>query len=160
LYKAGGNISTLKLASVVNLLGGDVPECIPGAHFFNNAIPPLHTQGSQYLNQGVSLCDLISSKFDAVITLIDGERFSGDERELAVLAPPQPMWQQQQQETGYTEREVVRGKSKGMVNNSVSTALTSTNYFAKVNLYANSRLPTNLPPMKLYVLPPSDNFSH
>jgi hypothetical protein len=138
---------------VVNLLAGDVPECVPGAHFFNNGVPPLHSQGSQYLNQGIGLCDLISSKFDAVITLIDGERFSGDERELAVFIPPQPqpqpMWQQQQQETGYTDREIVRGKSKGMVNNSVSSALTSTNYFAKVNLYANSRLPANLPPMKL-----------
>lgn len=29
-----------------------------------------------------SLCDLISSKLDAVITSIDGEVFSGDEREL------------------------------------------------------------------------------
>jgi hypothetical protein len=148
-YKGGGNISTLKLASVVNLLAGDVPECVPGAHFFNNGVPQLYTQGTQYLNQGVALCDLISSKFDAVITLIDGERFSGDERELAVFTPPQPVWQQQQQDTGYAEREVVKGKSKGMVNNSVSTALTSTNYFAKVNLYANSRLPPNLLPMKL-----------
>jgi hypothetical protein len=149
LYKGGGNISTLKLASVVNLLSGDVPECAPGAHYFNNGVPALQMQGSQYFNQGTALCDLISSKFDAVITLIDGERFSGDERELAVFTPPQPMWQQQQQETGYSDREVVRGKSKGMVNNSVSSALTSTNYFAKVNLYANSRLPPNLPPMKL-----------
>ena len=32
----------------------------------------------------ISLCDLISSKLDAVITSIDGEVFSGDERELGV----------------------------------------------------------------------------
>jgi len=37
------------------------------------------------LNRGAGLCDLISSKFDTVITLIDGERFSGDERELGML---------------------------------------------------------------------------
>ena len=149
LYKGGGNLSTLKLASVVNLLGGDVPDCVPGARYFNNGAPPLRMQGSQYFNQATPLCDLITSKFDAVITLIDGERFSGDVRELAVFTPPQPMWQQEQQASGYTDREVVKGKSKGMVNNSVSTALTSTNYFSKVNLYANSRLPPNLPPMKL-----------
>ena len=32
----------------------------------------------------ISLCDLISSKLDAIITSIDGEVFSGDERELGV----------------------------------------------------------------------------
>jgi hypothetical protein len=149
IYKGGGNISTLKLASVVNLLSGDVPDRIPGVHYFNNGVPPVYTQGAQYINQGVALCDMISSKLDAVITLIDGERFSGDERDLAVFTAPQPMWQQEQQESGYSDREIGRGKSKGMVNNSVSSALTSTNYFAKVNLYANSRLPFDLPPMKL-----------
>jgi hypothetical protein len=149
LYKGGGNISTLKLASVANLLSGDVPDCVPGAKYFNNGVPPLYSQGTQYISQGVALCDMISSKLDAVITLIDGERFSGDERELTVFTPPQPIWQQEQQESGYAERGLGKGKSKGMVNNSVSSALTSTNYFAKVNLYANSRLPFDLPPMKL-----------
>jgi hypothetical protein len=105
-------------------------------------------QGTQYLCQGAALRDLISSKFDTIITLIDGDRFSGDERELVVYPPPQPMWQQQQ-ETGHAARDVSKGKSKGMVNNSVSSALVSMNYFAKVNCYANSRLPPNLPPMKL-----------
>lgn len=32
--------------------------------------------------QGPPLCDLIASKFDAVLTSIDGETFDGDEREL------------------------------------------------------------------------------
>ena len=32
--------------------------------------------------QDAALCDLISSKFDAILTSIDGESFSGDEREL------------------------------------------------------------------------------
>jgi len=148
INKSSANVSKFKLSSVTNLLAGDVPECIPGARIFNDGVTPLYMQGTQYLNQSAALCDLISSKFDAVITLIDGERFSGDERELAVLPPTQPMWQQQQ-ETGYTNRDMPRGKSKGMVNNSVSSALTSTNYFAKVNLYANARLPPNFPPLKL-----------
>jgi len=149
LHKGGGNLSTLKLASVVNLLSGDVPDGVPGAHYFNNGVPPLYAQGAQYLSQGMGLCEMISSKLNSVITLIDEERFSGDEKELAVFTSPQPMWQQEQQESGYAERGIGKGKSKGMVNNSVSSALTSTNYFAKVNLYANSRLPFDLPPMKL-----------
>lgn len=36
-------------------------------------------------------------------------------------------------------------------NNAISTALTSANYFTKANLYANARLPANLPPLKLYM---------
>lgn len=35
-------------------------------------------------DQGTALCDIISSKFDRVISLIDEERFSGDERELGM----------------------------------------------------------------------------
>ncbi len=38
-----------------------------------------------YLNQGAAVCDLVSNKLNAVITSIDGERFSGDERELGML---------------------------------------------------------------------------
>lgn len=140
-------ISRLNLASVTNLLPGDVPEYVPGARIFNEGVP---TWPSQYPNQGAALCDLISSKFDAIITLIDGERFSGDERELVVYLPPQPAWQQERQNSGYAERDLFKGKSKGFVNNKISTALVDTDYFAKVNLYANSRLPPNLPPMKLY----------
>ena len=148
LQKSSGPISKLKLSSMSDLLAHDVPECIPGARIFNDGIPPLQMQATQYLNQGAALCDLITSKFNEIITLIDGERFSGNEGELVVHQPhPQPMWQQEQPRNA--NKEIVKGKSKGMVNNSISSALTSTNYFAKVNLYANSRLPPNLPPLKL-----------
>ncbi|CZR61566.1 uncharacterized protein PAC_11463 [Phialocephala subalpina] len=142
-----GIVSNFKLGSVANLLTGNGSGECAATQFIQSGVNPLYLQGTQYVNQGAALIDLISSKFDTIITQIDGERFSGDERELVVHAPPQPMLQQEQQ----TERGVSKGKSKGMVNNSVSSALTSTNYFAKVNLYANSRLPPNLPPLKLYV---------
>lgn len=159
----GGN---KKLKSVANLLAGDVPSCIPGARLFNEVLagdvppyipgarifnegtPVLNNNAAQYVNQGAALYDLISSKFNAVITLIDSEKFSGDEKELDVYRPPQPLWQQEQQPE-YSNKELSKGKSKGMTNNAISSAMTSTNYFAKVNLYANSRLPPNLPPMKL-----------
>lgn len=139
--KSFAGISRLKLGSAAKL---DIPPCVPGAKLFNDALPAWQNQSTQYLNQGAALYDQIREKFDIILTQIDSERFSGDERELAV----QPMWQQQQ-DVGYNTRDLAQGKSKGMVNNGVSTALTSTNYFAKVNMYANSRLPPNLPPMKL-----------
>ncbi|KAL3419231.1 lipase class 3 [Phlyctema vagabunda] len=144
------NMKKLKsMKSLGNVFAGELNSLIPGAHVLNDGIPI----GTQYLNQGAALYDLISSKLDAVVTLIDGERFSGDDRELVVFAPQPPVWQQQQQqEPEQMIRELPRGgKSKGATNNAISSALVSTNYFAKVNLYANSRLPSNLPPMKLYV---------
>ncbi|RDW59659.1 hypothetical protein BP6252_12746 [Coleophoma cylindrospora] len=142
--------SLRKLKSIGNLLSADLPSCVPGAQVFNGYLdaPTYLPGGTQYLNQGAALYDLISSKFDAVVTLIDGERFSGDERELVVYTPPQPIWQQPKpSEQGI----MVDGKSRGVANTAISSALTSTNYFAKVNLYANSRLPPNLPPLKLYM---------
>jgi hypothetical protein len=128
-----------------NLLATDVPPCVPGAQIINDGRSNWQRQGTQYLNQGAALIDCISSKFDAVITQIDSERFRGDENELMVYEEHRPMWQQER-DAGHGHSQ---GKSKGMVNNSVSSVLISTNYFAKVNLYANSRLPTDLPPMKL-----------
>lgn len=88
-----------------------------------------------------TLCNLISSKLDAVITSIDGEAFAGDEKELEISEDtPSGIrggW-------GVTSREVSRGANKA-----ISSAVVSTNYFDKVNLYTNSRLPPKLPTLKL-----------
>ncbi|KAH0556118.1 hypothetical protein GP486_005946 [Trichoglossum hirsutum] len=41
-------------------------------------------QRTEYFSQEAALTDLISNKFNSVITLIDGENFSGDEEDLGV----------------------------------------------------------------------------
>ena len=88
-----------------------------------------------------ALRDLISTKFDSVITSIDGEQFGGDEQELFIQDDAQSGirggW-------GFGSRQVSRG-----ANRAITTAVIGTNYFAKVNLYANSKLPPNLPPLQL-----------
>lgn len=88
-----------------------------------------------------ALCDLISTKFDSVITSIDGEQFGGNEQELFIQDDVQSGlrggW-------GLGNRQVSRG-----ANRAITTAVVGTNYFAKVNLYANSKLPPNLPPLQL-----------
>lgn len=83
---------------------------------------------------------LISTKLDAVITSIDGEDFRGEERELVIREVPMTGIRG----GGSTGREVSRGANKA-----VSSAVTSTNYFTKANLYANSKLPPNLPSLQL-----------
>ncbi|MCJ1234865.1 hypothetical protein MMC14_002828 [Varicellaria rhodocarpa] len=99
-----------------------------------------------YSYEGPSINDLISTKLNALITSIDGEAFSGDEKELVIHQAPDPAlrggW-------GFSNREISRA-----ANNVASSAITSprsTNHFAKATLYANSKLPPNLPPLKLYL---------
>lgn len=136
--------------TVTNLLQGDVPDCVPGARLFNNAhyFPIQQPQGTESLAQTAALYERISSKFDAVVTLIDGEKFSGDDKELDILESFEPVHE--------LDRSIIpghkvksHGKSKGGAGCPITSTITSVNHFAKVNLYANSRLPLNLPPMKL-----------
>lgn len=106
-----------------------------------NNTPVQQQQPSEEAVAHEALRDLISTKFDALITSIDGERFDGDEQELVIDDDPQSGirggW-------GFGSRQVSRG-----ANRAISTAVVGTNYFAKANLYANSRLPPNLPPLQL-----------
>lgn len=93
----------------------------------------------QALNHGAALCDLISSKLDAVITSIDDGMFSGREQDLFVAddqeSPPlQPDYSQSR-----SANAVYASSSKG------------SNVFSKVWLYSNSRLPPHLPPFKVYM---------
>lgn len=115
---------------------------------------PLHSLGDppglgyrrakQHSSQG-ALCDLISSKLDSVLTSIDGETFHGDDEELLIHEGPQVSlrggWG-----SGPKGQELSRG-----ANRAISTAIVSTNYFSKANLYANSKLPPALPPLQLYL---------
>ncbi|MCJ1475267.1 hypothetical protein MMC13_003929 [Lambiella insularis] len=81
---------------------------------------------TDHLNRGPAICDLISSKFDAVITSIDGEVFSGDERELIIYPAPDPTlrggW-------GFPNREVPKIATNAISGGTAGPK--SSNYFAK-----------------------------
>ncbi|KAK3177041.1 hypothetical protein OEA41_008367 [Lepraria neglecta] len=94
-------------------------------------------------NAQETLQALISTKLDSVITSIDGEEFGGKEQDLVIKEDPLVGLRGGGDSAG---REVARG-----ANRAISTAVISTNYFAKVHLYANSKLPPNLPPLQLYL---------
>ena len=130
----------------------------------------LIAQGSKLYNASVGaanealaasedvIYELLCSRLDSVITAIDGETFSGDERELGRYTA--------EDERSHNSSIVVihegpqlalRGgglfgknhsASRG-ADRAISSTLTSTNYFAKATLYANSKLPVNLPPLRL-----------
>jgi hypothetical protein len=169
------------VTNLSRLLQGDVPSCIPGAKIFNEGMSlPSCVPGARIFNEGISLppCvpgaqiinnglpvwnfersesdalyKLISSKLDAVVTLIDGEKFSGDEKDLWVSPPPAPQNQERQIVVARkdTAKERPNGKLKDETGCPITTTIVNTNYFTKVDLYANSKLPADLPPVKLYV---------
>ncbi|KAF2100637.1 alpha/beta-hydrolase [Rhizodiscina lignyota] len=87
----------------------------------------------------MGLCELISSKFDSVISRIDEEIFGEDDLIIYTYPPlhgPAASLQLQ------------RSLSPSRANASPES---SSNYFSKVWLYSNSRLPPYLPPIKLYM---------
>jgi hypothetical protein len=157
-------LQSMSLISIPQFLEGDIPECIPGAYIFNDGIPAWHQAGTQYLNQAAALYDQISSKFNSIMTLIDGERFSGNVQDLSLY--PAPQWRSAPPPPGTAM--VKSGKAKGNSKVEISSALGdlsgSSNYFAKVNLYANSKLPADLQPVKLQVrlpdIPTRDTNNH
>ncbi|KAK8922984.1 hypothetical protein H634G_03596 [Metarhizium anisopliae BRIP 53293] len=123
--------------------------------------------------------DDIKHRFDNVMTLIDSESLSGHERNLflcrepasqnsLVQYRPQPQpqsythdpsqpWPTHDKYTGQTlgfkETCPFRQQEKGQSSQAAhaATAVVSGHYFSKVELYANSKLPTNLPPLRLYM---------
>lgn len=99
------------------------------------------------------------NRLNNVMTLIDCERYAGNERDLFFC-------QQRESEPSTAEATTTRGQltvkpkrnqarkqsghPKGQTTGVAATVI-SGNCFAKVELYANSRLPMNLPPLKLYI---------
>lgn len=145
--KLAHSLNKLKFSSVTNLLSSDASGSGQGPRTFEYGHP---AQQQQEAMEVLGLRDIISAKFNTLVTLIDGERCHGDEADLNISQANLPLWQQQ--EAGYPPQEASKEISQGSGNKTKSKLEFSYgNYFSKVYLYANSRLPRSLPPMKLYV---------
>ncbi|KAI0157793.1 alpha/beta-hydrolase [Xylariaceae sp. FL1272] len=119
----------------------------------DDGLPRWHGYGSQLLNQGAALYDQISSKFDDVMTLIDRDKYAGNETDLFMynqqptpvlpdISPSPPVTK------GGQGKKNKKDSQKGQPS-AVSTSLITSGYFAKVDLYANSRLPLDLPRLRV-----------
>lgn len=117
--------------------------------------------GTLLLNQSAAAVDQICDRFNDIMTLIDRERYRGNEKELFVCQPSSPsssssassdvvVASRGQQPTSKPKKKKDRDHPKGQTT-AVAASVISGNYFAKVELYANARLPVNLPPLKLYI---------
>ena len=146
------SLSKLNLGSVINLAEELCPRTrIPV--LFDDGLPSWHHYRTQLLNQSAALYDQISSSFDHVVTSIDRDRYGGNEKNSFLyqpsLAPPPVAGPPLE---GAPAKRGKKGQSK-KGQKGQTTAVTafavSDSYFAKVDLYANSRLPLHLPPFKL-----------
>ncbi|QDS74939.1 hypothetical protein FKW77_004483 [Venturia effusa] len=113
-----------------------IPSAVTGG--LHKASQSVTNLNARYLAQGAALYDRMSSKLDTVITCMDEERFSGDERDLRLV------------ESQGVYRDESRNISQTL---SVpgSNSSSSTNHFSKVWSYSNARLPPYLPPFKVYI---------
>lgn len=60
-----------------------IPSAVTGG--LHKASKSVNSLNTRYLTQGAALYDRMSSKLDTVITCMDEEKFSGDERDLSEL---------------------------------------------------------------------------
>lgn len=113
---------------------------------------------TDYLNRGAALCDQVASKFNDVISLMDEETFVGNEQDLRLTyfqSPPSPPLAVQTTHRGGPSHAFVPSrKAAGSRPTPVpiaQKALITSNVFEKASMYANSRLPADLPPLRVYI---------
>jgi hypothetical protein len=140
--------------------------CLP--QVLDEVLPPSwHSCGSQLVKQGNGLVEELSSRFDNVLTAIDQGGYNGKEKDIfawqpAHAHPPVPI-----SEAPSTDRSVPKTSKKShrkenpKGQTTAAAAVVSGSFFAKVDHYANSRLPMNLLPLRLYAsLFPEMNNGH
>ncbi|KAF7897789.1 uncharacterized protein EAF01_008755 [Botrytis porri] len=144
-------VALMNLRSVTNLLTETSFNDLPCVAAINNGVAVMSQQTVHHYHQTTALYDTLSSKLCAVVTSIDEERFSGDDRELTVPQHYDSVWQEEKElETTSRDLFLRSKKSKANLKTIKSSETTHTNYFSKVHAYANSRLPMDLKPMRLY----------
>ena len=144
--------------------------CIP--RLIDGALPLWHSCGGALVSHGNALTDVshrfndalereIYNHFDNIMTLIDQGRDDGKERDMfawqpasmpSQSLPPAPQATETSLSRPSTRKSHRKENPKGQT--TAAASIVSGSVFAKVDLYANSRLPMNLPPLKLYARVP------
>ncbi|KAF0329401.1 lipase class 3 [Colletotrichum asianum] len=122
--------------------------------------PNFHPHATQLINSTAACVDQIAGCFNDVTTMIDGGKLSGHEKALFTYQQqPAPSEQQQQvvpyegKRSGGKSSSSSKKKKESHSSNGqgVAESVASGSYFSKVDMYANARLPLNLPPLRLYM---------
>lgn len=86
----------------------------------------------------------MADKFSDVISLIDEDKFSGNEKDLAITLPPElPL------RGGDVDRSLFYNQKPSKKPSSSQER--ETNVFSKLDFYLNSTLPVSLPPLRVYL---------
>jgi hypothetical protein len=132
--------------------------CIP--RLLDQAPPRWQTCGNQLVHQGGALFDEISDRFDNVLTMIDHGGYDGQEHDIFAWQPtqtpmqtPAPVAPRTGKGSPKTSNKKPHGADHPKGQTTAAAVVISGSFFAKVDHYANSRLPMNLPPLKLYASP-------
>ncbi|KAL2131858.1 hypothetical protein VTI74DRAFT_4546 [Chaetomium olivicolor] len=158
-HTANTPLGKLNLGSAVDLAkeicqGTCIPKLLDEAC---DAIPRWHSCGTQLVHKSNALVDEISDHFDSVLTMIDQGAYNGKEQDIFAWQPAQPQTPlalsgAQIVEKGLSKASKKRhGKDHAKGQTTAAAAAVSESFFAKVDRYANSRLPMTLPPLKLYI---------
>lgn len=132
------------------------------AQLYDESVSAWHgcsSQASQLFDTTNTLYDQVYGSFNDVMTLIDLEKLCGNETRLFdcrpnppspphATSPPLPQAHGEITEKGGPRRTHKEKKGRQYP---VASAVVSGNYFAKVELYTNSKLPMNLPSLALYM---------
>ncbi|ROV91119.1 hypothetical protein VSDG_07843 [Cytospora chrysosperma] len=148
-------VTKMSAGSAVNL----AVQLMPGGQPFTLDDAPLPWK--EHAQQGAAEADHMYQRFDNVMTLIDRDRYAGNEKDLFVCHSDSSSTSGSTAVTTTTRGQPSKLKRahlskahhdspKGQTT-AVAASMVSGSYFAKVELYANSRLPMNLPPLKLYI---------
>ncbi|KAK4233523.1 mono and diacylglycerol lipase [Achaetomium macrosporum] len=148
--------STLDLGSVVDLAkevwqGSGIPRLV------GDALPVRQGCGDQLVNQGNALVHEISTRLDGVLTMIDQGGYDGKEEDIYAWQPTEAPTHSPPPGVHRGERGLYRtgrkshGKDRPKGHPTAASEGVSGSIFARVDHYANSRLPMNLPPLRLYI---------
>jgi hypothetical protein len=152
-------LSKLIMGSAVNIADQLMPGVLPA--LLNDGLNLRGGECNQFAGPGAAALNQLGDRFNDVMTQIDRDRYAGNERALFMCRPDSDSDSSAETtkrgQLGRAARKNQSSSHKGHATTSKGQAATaavsvvSGNYFAKVELYANSRLPMDLPPLKLYI---------
>ncbi|KAJ4263000.1 hypothetical protein NW762_006613 [Fusarium torreyae] len=147
-YYLGTRPSQQTLSSSLNRFTGSMvnlaKEAVP-TQLYDDGLSAWH--GCTQLAQSTNA---LYERFNDIMTMIDHEKLCGNENNLFSCSPapaPAPAQDNSIQDKGIGRR--TRHKDKQSCN--VAASVVSGNYFSKVELYANSKLPLDLPSLALHM---------
>lgn len=158
----GSEVALLDLddGSAANLAIQVMPGALPDS--LHNGLLPWKGD----IQQSAAATDHMYQRFNDVMTLIDRDGYAGNEKDLFVCNPASPSSPSSpslavaatttrglasKPKKSQSSRKLHHDTPKGQSAAGSGSVVSGSSYFAKVELYANFRLPMNLPPLKLYI---------